>query len=259
MAYLQSKLNTALIPHAIGRDERLELPEEALREAVVNAIAHRDYRSSANVQIYIFHDRVEIVTPGGLPAGMREKDLGVKSVPRNPLLFGILQRMDLVEQIGSGIRRIRQLCREQGVPIPVIDVSNNWVTTTFPRATGHNGDQVRTRLLRSQSNAEFGRIPLNQKALDNIMRSFERDTGQVTGQVAGQVLVFCEEPKAASEIQKLLGLKHRDTFQNNYLKPLLVSGWIGMTLPDKPTSSRQKYQITSRGKAVLRKAQENAS
>jgi ATP-dependent DNA helicase RecG len=65
MAYLQAKLNTALIPHARGRDERLELPEDALREALVNAIAHRDYRSTANVQLYIFYDRLEIVTPGG--------------------------------------------------------------------------------------------------------------------------------------------------------------------------------------------------
>ena len=104
MAYFQAKLNSALIPHAQGRDERLELPESALREAVVNAIAHRDYRSTANVQVYIFQDRVEIVTPGGLPAGMREEDLGSKSVPRNPLLFSMLYRMKLVEQIGSGIR-----------------------------------------------------------------------------------------------------------------------------------------------------------
>ncbi len=64
MVYLQAKLNTALIPHARGRDERLELPEDALREALVNAIAHRDYRSTANVQVYIFRDRLEIVTPG---------------------------------------------------------------------------------------------------------------------------------------------------------------------------------------------------
>ena len=47
MGYFQAKLNSALIPNAQGRDERLELPESALREAVVNAIAHRDYRSTA--------------------------------------------------------------------------------------------------------------------------------------------------------------------------------------------------------------------
>jgi ATP-dependent DNA helicase RecG len=123
MAYMQSRLNTALIPHARGRDERLELPEEALREALVNDIAHRDYRSTANVQVHIYHDRLEIVTPGGLPAGMHEKDLGVKSIPRNPLLFGIFYRMDMVEQIGSGIKRIRYACKGYGVSPPGIEVS----------------------------------------------------------------------------------------------------------------------------------------
>ena len=92
------------------REERPELPEEAIREAVVNALAHRDYRSTANVQVYVFKDRLEIVSPGGLPAGMTEADLGIKSVPRNPLLFGMLHRMEAVEKIGSGIRRIRDLC-----------------------------------------------------------------------------------------------------------------------------------------------------
>ncbi len=133
MTCFQAKLYSALIPNAQGRDERLELPVNALWEAVVNAIAHRDYRSTANVQIYIFQDRVEIVTPGGLPAGMREEDLGSRSVPRNPFLFNMLYRMRLVEQIGSGIRRIHDACMEHGVTEPHIQVSPDWLTVTFPR------------------------------------------------------------------------------------------------------------------------------
>jgi ATP-dependent DNA helicase RecG len=113
MSYITSRLNTAMIPTAKGRDEILELPEDALREALVNAIVHRDYRSAANVQIHIFQDRVEIVTPGGLPAGIKEEDLGNRSFPRNTLLFAMFYRMNLVEQIGSGIKRIRDLCKEQ--------------------------------------------------------------------------------------------------------------------------------------------------
>ena len=82
MTYFQAKLNSALIPHAQGRDERLELPESALREAVVNAIAHRDYRSTANVQIYIFQDKVEIVTPGGLPPGCEKRIWAAGASPK---------------------------------------------------------------------------------------------------------------------------------------------------------------------------------
>nr|VFJ57311.1 MAG: Predicted transcriptional regulator, contains HTH domain [Candidatus Kentron sp. DK] len=135
MAYMQSKLNTALIPHARGRDERLELPEDALREALVNAIVHRNYRATTNVQVRIYYDRLEIVTPGGLPAGMRTEDLGYKSVARNSLLFSLFFRMNLVEKIGSGVKRIRDLCREYGASEPVFDVSEDWVTVIFPRET----------------------------------------------------------------------------------------------------------------------------
>ena len=89
--------------------------------------------------MYVFHDRLEIVTPGGLPAGMREEDLGVKSVPRNLLLFGMFHRMGMVEQIGSGIRRIRQECRDYGVAEPLIEVSEHWMTMTFPRPAAQAG------------------------------------------------------------------------------------------------------------------------
>lgn len=141
MTWVRSKINVRyVITGSVNREERPELPLDAIREAVVNAVAHRDYRSTANVQVCLYHDRLEVVSPGGLPAGMTEAELGVKSVPRNPLLFGMLHRMDAVEHIGSGIRRIRDLCREWRVPAPVIDVSEHWVTVTFRRpALGGDG------------------------------------------------------------------------------------------------------------------------
>ena len=132
-AWILSKINVELIIKTVRREERPELPEDALREALANAVAHRDYRSAGNVQVYVFKDRVEIVSPGGLPAGMTQADLGAKSMPRNPLLFSMLYRMDVVEHIGSGIRRILDRCQEHGVPQPMIDVSENWVTVRFLR------------------------------------------------------------------------------------------------------------------------------
>ena len=78
--------------------------------------------------MHIYHGRLEIIAPGGLPAGMKEEEFGHNSVPRNPQLFGLFYRLDLVEQIGSGIRRIRDLCREYGRAKPKFDVSENWVT-----------------------------------------------------------------------------------------------------------------------------------
>ena len=141
VAWILTKINVEFIIKHVRREERPELPEEALREAVANAVAHRDYRSTANVHIYVFRNRIEVVSPGGLPEGMTEADLGIKSMPRNPLLFGMLYRMGVVENIGSGIKRIRELCREHGVAEPVINVSEHWVMVTFPRPA----EQAETR------------------------------------------------------------------------------------------------------------------
>ena len=74
---------------------------------------------------------------------------------------------------------------------------------------------------------------------------------QVTAQVTAQVLNFCQEPRKSSEIMGLIGLKHWKTFQANYLKPLLQQGLLAMTIPEKPTSSKQRYVTTEAGKKAL--------
>ncbi|MCF7740578.1 MAG: putative DNA binding domain-containing protein [Candidatus Marinimicrobia bacterium] len=103
--YLYNKLNTEYIIKK-ERTERLELPEEALREVLINAMVHRDYFSTAHVQVDIYHNRVEISNPGNLL--FDKKYLGKKSVPRNPIMMDLLLRADYVERIGSGIKRIEQ-------------------------------------------------------------------------------------------------------------------------------------------------------
>ena len=75
---------------------------------------------------------VEIVTPGGLPVGMREEDLGHKSVPRNPLLFSLFYRTGLVEQ--SGIKRIRDDGVAYGVADPMIQAEPHWLPIVFSRS-----------------------------------------------------------------------------------------------------------------------------
>ena len=232
MVYLQSKLNTALIPHARGRDERLELPADALREALVNAIAHRDYRSTANVQVYVFHDRLEFVTPGGLPAGMREEDLGVKSVPRNPLLFGMFYRMDMVEQVGSGIKRIREMCRDYGVAEPVIEVSENWVTTMFKRPIEQAEDQVA-----GEVTSEVWSQPESQpESLEMRM-----------------LILLSNGPIAKSALSIGLGQKEVSGQLNKVIRMLIANKTIKYTIPEKPNSRLQKYRLTAKGKELLEK------
>lgn len=132
--YLKSKINTEYIIRGGGpRKEVLELPEEALREALLNAIAHRDYFSIGNIQISIFSDRVEIDNPGSLIGNIKVEDLYKKSFPRNNLLFGLMHRMELVEKIGSGLMRMNEMMEEYLLPRPLLDVSDVRFSITFER------------------------------------------------------------------------------------------------------------------------------
>ncbi|MDO8575397.1 MAG: ATP-binding protein [bacterium] len=131
--YLRSKLNTEYIMTGGPREEVLELPEKALREALLNAIAHRDYFSSANIQISIYSDRVVIDNPGGLVGKMKVEDLYKKSYPRNNLLFGLMQRMELVEKIGSGLLRINEMMDEYLLPHPIIEATDVYFGISFER------------------------------------------------------------------------------------------------------------------------------
>ena len=102
------------------REEALEYPLNALREAIVNAICHRDYASSSDVTIGIFDDRIEISNPGTLPKPLTPADLKHKhmSIPRNPLVANAFFMIRNVEQWGEGTNKIVQWCTEYGLREP---------------------------------------------------------------------------------------------------------------------------------------------
>ncbi len=130
--YTCSKLNTNYIIKDKERKEKLELPKESIREALINAIAHKNYFLNAHIQVDIFYDRVEITNPGSLVSGISKEEFGKKSLSRNPLLFGLMQRVNLGEMIGSGITRIRNSMKEYGLEYK-FDITENWFTIIFYR------------------------------------------------------------------------------------------------------------------------------
>ena len=133
MNYLRTHLDTEYIIKGGPREEKLEIPEDVLRELIVNAMAHRDYASNACVMVSIFSDRVEITNPGGLVKGISVEDLGARSLPRNRLLFGLMHRMGLVEKIGSGILRIRQSLKEHNLDDVTFEINEHWFSTSVMR------------------------------------------------------------------------------------------------------------------------------
>lgn len=144
--YLLSKLNTAIIINGLKHTTKLELPKEALREAIINAMIHRDYLYSSNIQIHISPERVEIVNPGKLL--FPEEDLGKRSAHRNPLLTDMVHRLGLVEKAGSGIKRMRKSMKEYNLGIDF--EMGSFFSAVFHRDSRHKSD-TNPKQIRSKS------------------------------------------------------------------------------------------------------------
>ena len=116
------------------RKDSYELPPEALREAIVNAVAHRDYRQHAYVQVSVLPGRVEVVSPGTLFDGLtRDEMLTGKSKLRNPVLADVFHKMGIIEKWGTGLPRIFARCANAGVSEPQVVVGGSTVTICFQR------------------------------------------------------------------------------------------------------------------------------
>jgi len=110
---------------SLRRKEIPEIPYDALREALLNSVIHRDYfERGAVTMVEFYDDRIEITNPGGLAGGMNIEELGKKSVSRNPLLFDLFHRAGNVEKMGSGILRIRKLMKKASLPPPRFQVDS---------------------------------------------------------------------------------------------------------------------------------------
>ena len=136
--WLIDKLELRIVVDDAGpHKEILELPEDALREALVNALSHRDYyEAGAVVVISVYDDRVVISNPGGLLSEVAD-DFGHRSLSRNPFVFDMFTRMHLVEQVGSGIPRMCRLMNDMGLPDPAFNTKGMF-SITFSRMESEN-------------------------------------------------------------------------------------------------------------------------
>ena len=109
-----------------------------MREALANAFGHRDYAISGLVQVRVFVDRLEVVSPGQLHFGLTPADLYMphSSHPWNPNMLACLYRRGIVEQLGSGTLRMARLCAAAGLGRPVFTATSASVTCSVPRR-GH--------------------------------------------------------------------------------------------------------------------------
>ena len=110
------------------RIERFDYPLEAIREIVINMIVHRDYRSTSSSIIKIYDDRIEFYNPGKIYGDIKIEDIisgNYISQTRNKLIAKCFKEVGLIEKYGSGIKRVIELCREQGIKEPVFEEKSN--------------------------------------------------------------------------------------------------------------------------------------
>jgi ATP-dependent DNA helicase RecG len=133
IVFLKRHLRVSYKIEKLRRENILELPEDALREAVVNAACHRDYfEKGSRVMVEIFDDRVDIVSPGGVCKGITPENFGTVTITRNPVIAGMFFRIDYIEQMGTGIGRMRNATREARVAEPEFEFSG-FFRVTFKR------------------------------------------------------------------------------------------------------------------------------
>ena len=131
-AYLDMRNRTKATFEGLYRTDSRDYPQEALREALLNSLIHRDYSFSAGTLISVYDDRIEFVSIGGLPGGIALEDimLGL-SVCRNPKLAAIFYRLELIEAYGTGMPKIMKAYANAGYK-PVIETTGNAFKITLP-------------------------------------------------------------------------------------------------------------------------------
>jgi len=120
MDAIKKHLNVKFEIKGIERKDVWDYPLEALREAVINALIHKDYLSTAEIQIKIYDDRLWIWNPGKLPKQLTIESLKTEhsSFPKNPLIASVFYYAGFIERWGSGIKRMIDLCKAQKLPEP---------------------------------------------------------------------------------------------------------------------------------------------
>ena len=127
-----------------------EIPKEVVTEAIVNAVAHRDYTNNASIQVMLFSDRFEVWNPGRLPPPLTLEQLRVAhpSVPNNPLLAESLYLAQYIERLGTGTVDMIRRCIDAGLPEPEFTASSGF-RITIRREDSRGADYGVARVARA--------------------------------------------------------------------------------------------------------------
>ncbi len=267
------------------REEHLEIPAEALREALTNALCHRQWeKANQAICIAIFDDRLEISNPGCLPQELPLEQLKQphSSYPYNPIIAEVLFQIKMLEKWGTGVNRIIEACHVNNVPEPEWTNEHGLVTVTFKRIKGFRARQSnnvndnvsndvseksnevskKSNEVSKKSNEVSKKSnDVNEKSNDvndNVSNEVSEKSNEVNnkGKKTGirvalsndrqkAIIDFCMIPRSRREILEHIGLTLQTKHFTHYIKPLIDSGQLQLTQPDTPKSPTQKYVVKS--------------
>lgn len=203
------RTKTIINPETGHREDRTDYPILAIREAIINALVHRDYSIHTEgmpIQIIMYDDRMEIRNPGGIYGRIRVDQLGkVQPDTRNPVLASGLEVLGITENRYSGIPTIKKEIEKYNLQEPeFLDERGNFIVRFYKTVKSINED------------VELGETIKN-------------------------LLLFCKTPRTRQEICEYLGLSSVTYAIQTHVMPLVEAGKIKLSIPDKPKSPKQLY------------------
>ena len=214
-----------------------ELPAQAVTEAIVNAVVHRDYTSNGSVQVMLFKDRLEVWNPGKLPPGMTIAKLNKEhtSNPVNPVLANPVYLTGYIEQMGTGTTDIIDRCLSFGLRKPEFYQDEDFRVVIWRR------DEGRIQKRGKEGGKERGKEGGKERGKENY---------NVDGKIIKIIMTIRGDTKSAREIMAAMQLKGGDNFRKRYLYPSIESGYVNMLFPDAIKRRDQAYYLTEKGLAL---------
>ena len=264
MRFLRRNMKTRVIIDSNGkRENRTEYPLEALREAVANALIHRDYSKeteSAFISVYMYDDRVEILNPGALYGANKIEKLGTDTImeSRNPTIVRILEEKgSVIENRHTGIPTMKREMEKYELPEPEFYEERGSFKVIFRNSMNFELDSISEQVGGQQNiintiyNMESDTESDTQSDTESDTQSdTESDTqsGQQTGQQNSElkkyklmILEFCTEPRTAKEISNYIKIKSRQYISSNFIKPLIDEGKLEYTNKKSINARNQRY------------------
>ena len=225
----------------IEREDELEIPYDALREGVVNALCHRAWQQEAStIGIAIYDNRVEIENAGRFPATLSPQHLAAEetagddntSLPPNPDIANVMFIGGLIEHWGRGLSMMSKECEDAGLPKPQIIDNGYMVKVIFFRPDNVN------------------RVPVEH--LSNTSRTpVEHQYDEIPAALVNLIRAIGENWYSAKELREIMGFKSKSSFIKNYLYPAQNVGIIQFEDTENPKSPNQRYGLTEKGKQIL--------